>query len=190
MRFVIAVVVLSALGFPLAAHADEGGEPEARDDDAGSVELALLLGYGSTGDPNVLGLGGGLRAGYIFSELTFYAGALGQLQAGTTDPGEPNVEHYAHAAGLEVGYDISGRGPLHGRPTLRGGLAYVVTPRDADDHFSSPWLGLGGTFYALIGPFQAGLDLEYRMLTRPVNNGDNNFVMDATLVSLTVGVHL
>jgi hypothetical protein len=190
MRFVIVLLAVSLLGLVGIAHAEDGEEPEARDDDKGAVELALLLGYGTTNSVNVLGLGGGLRAGYIFPELSFYAGALGQLQAGTTDPGEPDVEHYAHAAGLEAGYDFGGRGLIHGRPTLRGGLAYVVTPRDADDHFSSPWLGLGGTFYALIGPFQAGLDLEYRMLTRPVHNGDASFVMGGPILSLTAGVHL
>ena len=150
--------------------------------------LAALLGYGVnvSNGPNLLGPGLGLRAGYTCA-CGLYAGALVSLHLGTHDPGEPEAHHDAQSWRAELGYDFDLR-LLELRPTLRVGAAWVTTPRDVDGHFVSPDLGLGLTLLVPIDQAFIGVDADARLLSRPVDNGDNLYTNTTLASYLTAGL--
>lgn len=151
--------------------------------------LAVLLGYGVTiPEPNLLGPGLGLRAGYTCA-CGLYAGALASLQLGSHDPGEPDVRHHAQGLRAEVGYEFD-FDVLALRPSLRVGAARITTARDVDGRFVSPDLGLGATASLPLGRAFLGFDVDARLFTRLVNNGDNRFSNLALASSLTAGLRL
>jgi hypothetical protein len=137
----------------------------------GGASIELLAGYGISGDANVLGPGLGLRTGYTF-DVGLYTGILGLAHLGSSDPGEPDVRHHAQSVRGELGYAFS-LPVLTLRPSLRAGVAFVTTTRDVDDGFTSPDLGIGVTLLVPIGSFLLGADVEGRIFTRLVDNGDN-----------------
>jgi hypothetical protein len=180
MRFLSSICL--ALALTLAA-----GLTSASQSNAGP-SIAALLGYGVNvpNGSNLLGPGVGLRAGYTCA-CGLYAGALVSLHLGSHDPGEPEVKHHAQAWRAELGYEFDLR-VLELRPTLRVGAAWVTTPRDVDGHFLSPDLGLGVTLLVPIDYAFIGVDAEARLLSRPVDNGDNLY-SNTTLASyLTAGL--
>jgi hypothetical protein len=153
----------------------------AAEDDAGA-EIAGQVGFGTTFDEsNVLGPGVGLRAGYA-TESDVYVGLSGLVHFGSHDEGEPDVRHYSESLRLELGFAVD-IFPLEFRPSLRGGVARITTPRDVDDRFFSPDIGLGAMLVVRLknGPF-VGFDAEARYFTRLVNNGDNAFVITTAAV--------
>ena len=148
----------------------------AAEDDEGA-ELAGQFGFGTTFDEmNILGPGVGLRAGYA-TESDVYVGFSGLVHFGSHDPFEPEVRHYSESLRLELGFAVD-IFPLEFRPSLRGGVARITTPRDVDGRFFSPDIGLGAMLVVRLknGPF-VGFDAEGRYFTRPVDNGDNAFVI-------------
>jgi hypothetical protein len=167
---VASVLVTARTG---ATGAGSTGSVEADENDA-EFSASVLIGAGITiGGPELHGFGGGLRTGTTL-KLPIYLGVLGLLHAGSSDPGEPDVRHYSRDIGLEAGYAIRSL-PIVIRPTLRGGVAWVTTERDVDGEFVSPQFGPGATVMFTFGPLHAGLDLDARVYTRPVNNGDNSY---------------
>ena len=139
----------------------------------GGAELAGLVGYGASGDANILGLGVGARLGYS-AKARYYLGLSGHYHLGSHDDFEPEARHHSESFRFEVGYDVHVF-PLVFRPSLRAGFTHVTTPRDVDGSFLSPDLGLGGTILVRVGGPFVGIDAEARMLTRLVNNGDNMY---------------
>jgi hypothetical protein len=158
----ITVVLTVLFASPCLAANDEGG-----------AELAGLVGHGTSGDANILGLGVGARLGYS-AKARYYVGLSGLYHFGSHDDFEPEARHHSESFRGEVGYDVHVF-PLVLRPSFRAGFTHVTTTRDVDGSFLSPDLGLGATLMVrLDGPF-VGLDAEARMLTRLVNNGDNMY---------------
>jgi hypothetical protein len=140
---------------------------------AQAFDAGVLAGYGVSSGVDVIGAGLGARLGYL-SEIGLYAGAIGLVHFGSTDPGEPDVRHYSESIRLELGYEVEVE-PLAFRPALRGGLTHVTTPRDLDGSFWSPDVGLGATLLVpLDGPF-LGFDVDARLLTRLADGGDTLF---------------
>jgi hypothetical protein len=178
-----ALVWLSLAG---AARAQGAGDPDATAEaDQGHALVSMSVGYGMSTGVNVFGLGVGVRAGYILP-IRVYVGALGDFNLGTHDPGEGDVHHYAHFAGLELGYDLAAH-DFHFLPGLRGGIGYVSTPRDVNDRFYSPWLGASAACYGQFGHVHVGAEVEVRQLTRTVNNGDNAFGITAIALRAFAG---
>lgn len=180
MRFLAAIC--PALCLLLSA-----GLTSASQSNAGP-SLAALLGYGATlsNGENLLGPGLGLRAGYTCN-CGLYAGALVSLHLGSHDPDEPKSRHHAQSLRGELGYEFDLQ-LLALRPTLRAGAAWVTTARDVDGHFVSPDLGLGLTLLVPIQRAFIGFDVDARLLSRTVDNGDNLY-SNATVASyLTAGV--
>ena len=147
--------------------------PAAASDAAPGFEAAALAGFGVSSGVDVIGPGLGARLGYC-GESRFYGGLLGLVHFGSSDPEEPEVRHYSQSVRAEVGYEID-LGPLDLRPSLRGGFTRVKTPRDVNGGFWSPDVGAGATAMVhLDGPF-LGFDVDARLLTRLVENGDTLF---------------
>jgi hypothetical protein len=166
--FVVGTSVIHAAPC-LAAEADEG------------AEVAGQVGFGTTFDEsNVLGPGLGLRAGYAVSDV--YVGLSGLIHFGSHDEFEPDVRHYSESLRLELGFAVEIL-PLELRPSLRGGVARVTTPRDVDGRFLSPDIGIGTLLVVRLknGPF-VGFDAEARYFTRMVDNGDNAYVITTAAV--------
>jgi hypothetical protein len=155
-----ALATAGAVAVPRAAAASEGSGAEA----------AALLGYGVSGDPNVIGPGLGLRLGALTSS-GFYVGLAGLVHFGSSEEGEPDVRHYSQSVRLELGYEID-LGPLDLRPALRGGFSHVTTPRDTVGEFWSPEIAVGATLLVRLGHPYLGFDAEARYLTRLIENGD------------------
>lgn len=180
MRFLSSI--WSALAVALGASLTSASQSNA------GPSLAALVGYGVNvpNGANLLGPGLGLRAGYSCA-CGIYAGALVSLHLGSHDPGESEAHHDAQSWRAELGYAFDLR-LLELRPTLRAGAAWVTTPRDVDGHFISPDLGLGITLLVPIDRAFIGVDADARVLTRPVDNGDNLY-SNTTLASyLTAGL--
>jgi len=174
---VTATLVLAAL----VAHPREALASESD----GGAEVAGLLGYGASSEPNVLGLGLGLRLGVVAS-YGLYVGAAGLVHFGSSDEGEPDVRHYSQSLRVEVGYEIE-LGPLDLRPTLRAGGSHVTTPRDVNGAFWSPELALGATVLVrLDGPY-LGFDAEARYLTRLVVSGDTQYSIGGIAAYWVIG---
>jgi len=172
-----------------SAAADSGHAVAER---ASKVELSMaaLLGYGTSGDeergkPNVLGLGGGLRVGVTLRQRA-YLGVLGLLHAGTSDAWERTQRHRLHSVGAELGY-VARIETITLRPSLRAGAAFVFTTRDVDDYFGSAFAGVGLTVLHPIQHVLLGIDVEARVLERPVNNGDNEYRIATLAGYLTAG---
>ena len=145
-------------------------QPASASDVEPGLEAAALAGYGMSSGVNVIGPGLGLRLGFV-TEPRVYLGVLGLVHFGSSDPGEPDVRHYSQSVRLELGYEID-LGPLDLRPALRGGFTHVQTPRDINGRFWSPDVGVGATVLVqLDGPF-LGFDVDARVLTHLVENGD------------------
>jgi hypothetical protein len=139
------------------------------------AEVAAVAGYGVSNGVDVIGPGLGLRFGYGATNR-LYAGVIGLIHFGSSDPGEPEVRHHSESLRLELGYEIDLL-PLDLRPSLRGGITHIATPRDADGSVWSPDFGLGATLLVrLDGPF-LGLDAEVRHLSSPIYNGDTVTVL-------------
>jgi len=149
--------------------------PSLASDAPAGAEVAGVAGYGVSNGVDVIGPGLGLRFGYGATNRV-YAGFIGLMHFGSSDPGEPDVRHHSESLRLELGYEIDLL-PLDLRPSLRGGITHVATARDNDGSVWSPDIGLGATLLVrLDGPF-LGLDAEVRYLSNPIYNGDTVVVL-------------
>jgi hypothetical protein len=137
----------------------------------GHASAALLAGYGTTNDENVLGLGAGVRLGYSFG-FGLYTGVVGLAHLGTHDGDSPR--NHSQSVRAELGYELHLQ-PIVLRPSLRAGVAYVTTSFDENGSFVSPDVGLGISLLYPIGRCFVGADFDARTLTRPVHNGDNYY---------------
>lgn len=151
----------------------------------GGAEVAGLVGYGSSSDPDVIGPGLGLRFGAL-ARYGLYVGVAGLVHFGSSDEGEPDVRHYSQSLRFELGYEID-LGPLDLRPMLSIGGSHVTTPRDVSGAFWSPEVALGAmVLVRLDGPY-LGFDAEARYLTRLVVNGDTQYSIGGIAAYWVVG---
>jgi len=134
----------------------------------GHASAALLAGYGTTNQENVIGFGAGVRLGYSFG-FGLYTGVVGLAHLGTHEGDSPR--NHSQSVRAEAGYDFHLQ-PILLRPSLRAGVAYVSTSYDDKGSFVSPDLGLGISLLYPIGRCFIGADFDARLLTRPVHNGD------------------
>jgi hypothetical protein len=169
-----AATALLGFGLVCCSACDAVAAEEEEEESESELSASLLLGESiiNSGGPNVHGFGGGARAGYTFT-TPFYVGALVLLHAGTTDSGESDVRHHAQDFGVEAGYGLRLPKAVV-RPTLRGGLSWITTPRDVDGEFLSPHVGLGLTLLLRLGIAHAGFDIDSRFYTRTVHGGDTS----------------
>ena len=159
---------------------------------AAEISAAAFVGTGLSGDSgeDLMGFGGGARAGYTMV-IPIYLGVAASLHQGTADDEPGAVNNSMSYYGAEAGVQLE-LGSFGVRPYLTAGLADVETTRDVDGGFLSPYWGIGvtpyWTFLDLPGvDLSVGLDLRYLQTTTPIDNGDNESPATALPLYLTVG---
>ena len=135
----------------------------------GQASAALLAGYGTTNNENVIGLGAGVRLGYSFG-FGLYTGVVGLAHLGTHDGDSPR--NHSQSVRGELGYELHLQ-PIVLRPSLRAGVAHVSTSFDNRGGFVTPDVGLGFSLLYPVGDWFIGADAETRALTGMVRQSDN-----------------
>lgn len=105
---------------PKAAPADSSGASASSD--GLKISAAALVGYGLGKDPNVYGLGLGLRAGVNVAGNIYLGGTFVYHLGKSVDSGPVTIKYGVQYYGVEAGYDIAA-GPATLRPYVGLGFA-------------------------------------------------------------------
>jgi hypothetical protein len=154
---------------------------------AAGPSAAVLVGNGFKGDPNLYGIGIGVRGGVTLPVLPLYIGGTFMYHLGTT-VGE--IKTNVFYLGPEVGYELS-LGPATIRPYLGVGYASArssgsfcfgglgCTDVSNSEGKIAFWPGVTGLVG--VGPVFVGADLRYTVITDVPDGNGNAFGAFATL---------